>query len=512
MKTVLDLSASEARSYFMQPACYSNIPFPNYIKFDDILKYVERKIGKSSFQNCLSGKNIYPSDYDSVNYTLLMNKDGRYSYRPLQLINPYLYYFLVREITETNNWSFILKCFKEFRNSRCNVLSIPPLKRYKDKSITATSINSWWENVEQQSIKLSLQYKYIFITDVSNCYSSIYTHTISWALYGEAYAKKHKRENNLGNNIDKFIQGMQYGQTNGIPQGSILSDFIAEIVLGYSDKLLFDQLQKRKIAQYKILRYRDDYRIFCNSKEIAEIIAMELQKVLSSLNLHINTSKTLLSEELIETSIKEDKIFYVFNGPIYKQKSEKTSKKKVEVTHLSSLQQELLFFLEFSKKYPNSGTLTKLLTSFLRKLEGRAELSWREKQDVNVYIAIVVEIAMNNPKTYSISIAIISRFLQEIKSVKTKDSLCKKISAKFSHLPNIGYLQIWMQRLSPKIAITQNYDESLCRIVNQEPGINIWNNDWLKPSLFTDFPIYSIYQESEVKPIIDLSEVSIFDY
>ena len=62
-----------------------------------------------------------------------------------------------------------------------------------------------------------------------------------------------------------MIQEMSFGQTNGIPQGSILMDFIAEIVLGYADELLSKELVKLKINDYKILRYRDDYRIFTNN-------------------------------------------------------------------------------------------------------------------------------------------------------------------------------------------------------------------------------------------------------
>lgn len=63
---------------------------------------------------------------------------------------------------------------------------------------------------------------------------------------------------------------MQYKQTNGIPQGGVLFDFIAEMVLGYSDLLLYEELQRIGITDYKILRYRDDYRIFSNSKEELE--------------------------------------------------------------------------------------------------------------------------------------------------------------------------------------------------------------------------------------------------
>jgi len=55
---------------------------------------------------------------------------------------------------------------------------------------------------------------------------------------------------------------MTYGQTNGIPQGSVLMDFIAEIVLGYTDLELSHKINQLKIEDYQIIRYRDDYRIF----------------------------------------------------------------------------------------------------------------------------------------------------------------------------------------------------------------------------------------------------------
>ena len=65
---------------------------------------------------------------------------------------------------------------------------------------------------------------------------------------------------------------MQCGQTNGIPQGSVLMDFIAEILLGYIDEILTEQLNTAHIVNYKILRYRDDYRIFVNNPDEGEKI------------------------------------------------------------------------------------------------------------------------------------------------------------------------------------------------------------------------------------------------
>ncbi|MFC2494205.1 MAG: RNA-directed DNA polymerase, partial [Prevotella sp.] len=108
---------------------------------------------------------------------------------------------------------------------------------------------------------------------------------------------KQKRDKHglLGNLIDDYIRYMQYGQTNGIPQGSVLSDFIAEMVLAYADKKLGDRLSAEDINNYRILRYRDDYRIFCNSKEESERIAFCLQEVLAELNFQLNAKKTYLT-------------------------------------------------------------------------------------------------------------------------------------------------------------------------------------------------------------------------
>lgn len=87
---------------------------------------------------------------------------------------------------------------------------------------------------------------------------------------------------------------MSYGQSNGIPQGSVLMDFIAEIVLGYADLELSRSIEKynieqhqeqNKIQEYKIIRYRDDYRIFANSQNDVVKIAKLLTEVLQQLNL-----------------------------------------------------------------------------------------------------------------------------------------------------------------------------------------------------------------------------------
>ncbi len=83
---------------------------------------------------------------------------------------------------------------------------------------------------------------------------------------------------------------MNYGLTNGTPQCSILMDFIAEMVLGYIDERLSECLDKD--IDYRIIRYRDDYCIFTNSKKDSDVIVRELSKILSEPRMRLNGEKT----------------------------------------------------------------------------------------------------------------------------------------------------------------------------------------------------------------------------
>jgi hypothetical protein len=51
----------------------------------------------------------------------------------------------------------------------------------------------------------------------------------------------------------------------------------------------------------------------------------------------------------------------------------------------------------------------------------------------------------------------------------------------FQKIPNTGYLQLWMQRITFNINNEEKYEETLCKVVNNEE-VNIWNSDWLSPN------------------------------
>ena len=253
MQTVLDLSFTKARQYFLESENYCNMNLPKYIEFGDILSFVQKQVKNKELKDILAKPKAMPSSFEGVNYKILKKKNAMYSYRSIQLANPFLYYLLVRKMTTEDAWNEILTRFKKFSVPQIEVAGIPKVKSESDKSHQAAAVSFWWEGMEQRSLELALQYRYMLVTDITNCYPSMYTHSIAWAIMGKNKAKLKKGKHGyLGNVIDTYIQGMQYGQTNGIPLGSTLFDFIAEIILGYADKILSLRIRREKIEDYKI--------------------------------------------------------------------------------------------------------------------------------------------------------------------------------------------------------------------------------------------------------------------
>lgn len=299
---------------------------------------------------------------------------------------------------------------------------------------------------------------------------------------------------------------MQYGQTNGIPQGSTLFDFIAEIVLGYADMLLANRLKEEKVEDYKILRYRDDYKVFTNDKNDLDKIAFALQEVLAGLNFQLNAKKTLMTEDLVQNVIKSDKIAYMAGSPLYKK-----YKKKI-YPNASTLQQEALYIHQFGKAYPNSGTMAKLLDIFSERL--RASKLPMTDEERQVLIAILTEVALGSPKVYGMVLHLISYLVNKMVSSGDKERVIKAVYKKFTRIPIIGEVQIWMQHITFKMTEAINYTEPLCKIVEGEKDVKLWNTDWLKEEYKKKFPQEQICTDearAKIKPVISIDEVALFN-
>ena len=491
-ESVLNLDHIEARKFFLKQESYCNIDFPKYICFEKLLTKVNKILIGKNLKD-MQSKN--PRDYDDVNYSILNNKDGRYAWRPLQLIHPALYVSLVHKITEEDVWDEIKGRFNFFRkNEKIQCLSIP-VQSLSNKVDKAEQILNWWQEIEQHSIEQSLDYEYMLETDLTDCYSSIYTHSIAWALHKKEVAKAKRLDKTLiGNIIDGHIQDMRHGQTNGIPQGSVLMDFIAEIVLGFADSELTDRIKKdgKEIKDYSILRYRDDYRIFVNNPQDGEKIVKFLTEIMIDLGLKLNQSKTRSNDNVIYSSIKLDKLSWI-------------KKKQID----KNIQKHLLIIYDHALEFPNSGSVSAALNYFHSRL-----VRTKVIHQPLVLISIIIDIAYKNPRTYSISVAILSLLISFINDKKEKKMLILKIQAKFSKIPNTGHMEIWIQRATLPIDQNISYNEPICDLVLGKNSIKLWNNDWIRsPKLKKAMDAIAIIDNNEVKrlkPLILKEEVDLF--
>ena len=491
-RSLLELSNGEAREFLLKEESYCNFDLPPYIVFEELLADIDKILkGKriSDFQN---GPN--PRSFDDINYTILNNKDGKYAWRPLQLIHPALYVSLVHRITEEGHWNTICKRFAEFSDiEKIRCLSIP-VESLTDEKDKAEQVSHWWQEIEQKSFELSLEYEYLVQTDISDCYESIYTHSIAWALHTKATAKRRRHDKALiGNIIDSHIQDMRHGQTNGIPQGSALMDLVAEMILGYADLKLSEKLQPDSVDDYYILRYRDDYRIFVNNPQVGEKIIKYITEIMIDLGLKLNPLKTKVSNQVIRDSVKGDKLQWM-------------GKKQ----GAKSLQKHLLIIHNHAMQFPNSGSLVVALSEYHKRVSGFKGY----KGNLLALIGIVVDIAFHNPRTYAISSAILSHFINMLEDNGSKTDILEKIITRFKRIPNTGHLQIWLQRITLPVMIDIPFDEQICKLVSGGNDQMIWNVDWITSEdlkkVFKPDKIINKDKINELTPTVTTQEVDLY--
>lgn len=487
-RSVLAMTAKQARAFFLKPESYCRIDLPPYFDFEPILKLVSKLLSTKSLASAASKAR----DHENVNYTIYSNKDGRYAWRPFQLIHPAIYVALVNRVTDPKAWASIKERFKAFaKDPKIRCLSIPQesLTKRKDQG---TQVLHWWQGIEQASIELALDYKYVFHADITDCYASVYTHSIAWALHSRPTAKEKRNDKKIiGNAIDGAIQDMQQGQTNGIPQGSVLLDLVAEMVLGFADVELSERVAALDNADFHILRYRDDYRIFVNNPQAGEQILKSLTEVLLELGLKLNASKTTDALAVIPSSIKRDKKQWMRS----KQGD-------------PNLQKHLLLIHCHSTDFPNAGSLLTALDAFYQRL-GKA----KSVRNVMQLISIAVDIGFNSPRCFPVCAAIISRLLSRLDTKNEKLAALTRVRKKLAQLPNNGHLEVWQQRLSYHFDPSVSYSESLCMLVEGKKA-DLWSNKWitdkaLKAALDPQ-KIVNRTRLKSLKPVVPRIEFSLF--
>jgi len=488
-RPILDLSADEANSLLLQQESYCRLDLPPYFQFEPLLTRVDAELRGTD----LSSLTENPRTHDHVNHVILDNKDGRHAWRRTELIHPALYVSLVKCLTQDNAWQAIRARFAQFAGrSRIRCLSLPVQSLTEEKN-KAAQVSHWWREIEQRSIELALDYEYLVHTDVTDCYGAIYTHSISWALHGKDEAKKCRQSSNLlGNTIDRHIQDMHHGQTNGIPQGSVLMDLIAEMVLGYADLELAQIIERNGVSDYFILRYRDDYRVFVNNPEEGERILKAITEVMMGLGLKLNTAKTGTSGHVIRESIKADKLAWM----------NRTQGRR-------NLQKHLLIIHSHAMDFPNAGSVIVALGDYNKRLSRAQSIPTPLP-----LISIVTDIAFRNPRAYPICAAVLSRLLRSLESDELRKEIVGSIVRRFARIPNTGYLELWIQRISRGFDPEREFDEPLCRLAQGGGNSLIWNSNWItSKDLRSCIEVPSVFDDATAEgldPVIPQEEASLF--
>lgn len=498
MTRIVDLAPDKARAHFLKGGCYFRDDIAKYLSFEPILNDAASALGAALYRGVMvSDKSKWPENLPGVNYSFTANKDGRFAWRPYELIHPVIYVSLINVITDPNNWALIQKRFEEFGAGIVDCCSAPVLSD-DHQTDTAAQVMSWWLEFEQKTLIRSLEFSHLLHSDVTDCYGSLYTHSIAWALHGIEKAKEKKADKELlGNIIDKHIQHSRYGQTNGITQGSVLMDFIAEIVLGFVDFEIGKQLNGS--SDICILRYRDDYRILANSDHRAYEVLKVVSDSLRVVGMKLGVAKTFLCENVVEGAVKPDKLAGI-------------ELQDMDIAHAKTIQKQLLRLHAFARRFPNSGALRRLAAGAHEKV-----ISLKEPpDDIWVQAAIVTDIAVLSPQAFPALAGMLSHLLSLVEGTERKE-LWTKTLKKLKQVPYNGYLEIWLQRVtkSKDVAIPLESDEAICQIVNGH-AVSLWQNGWIDqakyPALTAALHVAKIVVDNPtaMPPVIDPTEIQLF--
>ena len=152
--------------------------------------------------------------------------------------------------------------------------------------------------------------------------------------------------------------------------------------------------------------------------------------------------------------------------------------------------------------------LDKLFVRFSKS--SKKELQY---DNMMVLAAILTDIIIDNPKSYGVGIGLLSLFVDKIKNKKDRVSILKRIKTKMINLPNSGELCIWLQRITLAMSEVSGYDEPLCKLVDNDAGVKIWNIEWLDPKFIVGYSEQDIIDRNlikDLKPSISRKEVSAF--
>jgi len=244
--------------------CLMNLGyFPESNIFPPIYKITTQDTGETS-QKVASPINLF------------VTKSSQ-SWRDFKMLKPENYMRTVNLIVD--NYEQIRSSFKETKK----ILSYSNPVVYKKQSERPGRQISQWFDMHSDMLATSSRHRlsYLVEVDIQNCYESLYTHGIEWALG--------KR---LGKKLDSSIRSGNKRRTHGLPVGPYVSDILAETVLCWVDRNIEKALNNTAYIGY---RYKDNYYFLCRGVSEGEKILSVIAEELRNAHFSVNDTKTNVS-------------------------------------------------------------------------------------------------------------------------------------------------------------------------------------------------------------------------
>jgi hypothetical protein len=221
---------------------------------------------------------------------------SRFSIRKPDNIAKYVYYKdkLHRQI-KGDHYDSIESYLNEYENLK----TFFTYKKY-------TNIYRFYEDYRYQ--RAEKKYNHLLKFDISKCFDSIYTHSLAWALLGKSIVKDNLgwSQQTFAGEFDKFMQSINYGETNGILIGPEFSRIFAELIFQKIDQTVELKLAEKDIRlgrDYECYRYVDDYFLFFNDDKKKDEIMTLFRLELKEYKLGLSDAKTKLYDKPIITEI-----------------------------------------------------------------------------------------------------------------------------------------------------------------------------------------------------------------
>lgn len=153
--------------------------------------------------------------------------------RLLSIPNPFAYANLCNCIS--CNWSNLQSFFKGLLTAQTYKVSRIHLRKMKDKEHLFEMNYKRFEDDKDPCEDIMIKNRYKVEADISNCFPSIYSHSIAWAILGKKTAKERRGVGEWCNELDYFVRNIKNEETNGILIGPHSSNLISEMILSSVD-------------------------------------------------------------------------------------------------------------------------------------------------------------------------------------------------------------------------------------------------------------------------------------